>query len=1112
MLTILTGRNYLLEPALIAAARQRLSRAEGTFYVVVPRQLTLQTELTLIKGLDLRGSFRLQVLSPERLCGRIFDAAGRPEGTRVDDRGRVMLARAAAKQARGSLTLYKGAEQRRGFSERAARQLELVRQAGLSPEELEKLAEGQNGALAWKLKDLAQLLRAYDALIEGRFQDGETEFAAAAERAGQAAFLRDSELWFYGFDLMPPPLHALICAVAGACPETRVLLPLEDDPRASDADVFRPLQSSFKRLAALARSLGVPCRREALKENEGPDAPQRHPELRFLERALFAWPVRPWEKGAPRAIQLVSRKDPADEARFVAALARRLAQTRGFHWNDMLILCPDLDTYARPLGEAFAAYEVPLFLSTSRAASRHALAECLLTALACVSGNYRTEDVLTLLRTGYLDVDADEADRLANYATAYGIRGTAFLKPFTRGEQSLREALEPVRQRLARPLLRLRDALRAAEGLRGQLAAVFGFLTDIRAYEKSLERQKQLAAQGLRQLAGEEGQVWTRILGALDQMYALMGEKKLARAELTQLLRESLEAAVIKPLPQSGDAVSAQPLDRITARRARAVFLVGLTDRTAAGDEGLLSDAQRGLLSQLSGKYLGLSAVDTARARRFYVKTAVGMCTDYLCLSYPLSGADDTAERPDAVIAGVRALFPALGERGGLGGDEGLDRMLRGAPRAALNLLGRALASEEAELPADREALLGLAALPEARDGLARLASALDRRRAVDSLDARTAEALYGTLKKASITRLERFASCPFSHYVQYGLAPEVVEPYALTPQSEGEFFHSAVHDFLEKHARDLADFSEAEAEAAMDAIAERLLEELALGPLGENAVSRAERRRLCATARSAARVLREHLAGSGFRPSELEIKFGPDDDASRIVLRCEGGDCALEGRIDRIDVSEIAPADAPDGALRRYVRVIDYKRGNRAPDPAELFAGLQLQLPVYLGAAMRREQAASAGAFYFHVDEGLVNTPARDPDEVERLRRNQLRLAGIMPRDAGVISAMAAAPQEVFRGLTAKGAPHGASLNADARGFDLLVGHALERAREQIEGIRSGRADAEPARSGKYDPCAFCSWRGACLRDESLDARRVREVAPMKAAELMEALAGTEE
>ncbi|MBR7189335.1 MAG: hypothetical protein IKD53_12400, partial [Clostridia bacterium] len=61
---IYTGRNPLLEPAMIEALRASMDGGAEAFIVVVPKQLTLQTERTLLTALSLKGSFRLQVLSP----------------------------------------------------------------------------------------------------------------------------------------------------------------------------------------------------------------------------------------------------------------------------------------------------------------------------------------------------------------------------------------------------------------------------------------------------------------------------------------------------------------------------------------------------------------------------------------------------------------------------------------------------------------------------------------------------------------------------------------------------------------------------------------------------------------------------------------------------------------------------------------------------------------------------------------------------------------------------------------------------------------------------------------------------------------------------------------
>ena len=117
-----------------------------------------------------------------------------------------------------------------------------------------------------KLNDLSYILEAYQAGIEGRYQDGASEFIAAAARAGEAEFLRQSDVWFFGFDMMPPALHGLIAAVAAACDGTHLLLPLDNDPNARDFDAFLPMQRAFERLCTAARRAGTRVERVFIEE------------------------------------------------------------------------------------------------------------------------------------------------------------------------------------------------------------------------------------------------------------------------------------------------------------------------------------------------------------------------------------------------------------------------------------------------------------------------------------------------------------------------------------------------------------------------------------------------------------------------------------------------------------------------------------------------------------------------------------------------------------------------------------------------------------------------------------------------------------------------------
>ena len=62
MLRLLTGRNRALGPALLREVGDALKTEGDALYVVVPKQLTLETELFLLEGLSLQGAFRLRDL------------------------------------------------------------------------------------------------------------------------------------------------------------------------------------------------------------------------------------------------------------------------------------------------------------------------------------------------------------------------------------------------------------------------------------------------------------------------------------------------------------------------------------------------------------------------------------------------------------------------------------------------------------------------------------------------------------------------------------------------------------------------------------------------------------------------------------------------------------------------------------------------------------------------------------------------------------------------------------------------------------------------------------------------------------------------------------------
>jgi len=238
-----------------------------------------------------------------------------------------------------------------------------------------------------------------------------------------------------------------------------------------------------------------------------------------------------------------------------------------------------------------------------------------------------------------------------------------------------------------------------------------------------------------------------------------------------------------------------------------------------------------------------------------------------------------------------------------------------------------------------------------------------------------------------------------------------------------------------------------------------------------------------------------DHMRGSSFYTDKLECSFGREDGERRLQL----GDTVIEGRIDRVDRY----------ALGNSLRVIDFKLGGKSLNLAGVYHGLQLQLPIYLGAAMKKDGARSAGVYYFPLDEGIAETQSTDPNEVEKQRSADFRMGGLLPEDPELLEAMSPEPGRVFKGrFIGEKKPIASVPCADDANFRRLVRHALRMAKRQIESIRAGEAAPSPASFENREPCTYCDYRAACLFDPKLDSAAVRRLKNIKWNEVFDRIA----
>ena len=255
-------------------------------------------------------------------------------------------------------------------------------------------------------------------------------------------------------------------------------------------------------------------------------------------------------------------------------------------------------------------------------------------------------------------------------------------------------------------------------------------------------------------------------------------------------------------------------------------------------------------------------------------------------------------------------------------------------------------------------------------------------------LDKKITDRLYGNGIYTSISRLERYAACPFSYFMEYNLKAKERKLYSIDNPDMGSMLHSIIERFsnvLLDKGIDWKNITQPECEKMVEEIVDELAPTMKDEILISSSTLRYAVIRLKRIAKRAIWVLIKHIKAGHFIPAGYEVGFGAGEQMPPVIIEIEGGGkLVLNGKIDRVDYYD------KDGT--RYVKVIDYKSGKKAFSFKDIYYGLQLQLVLYMDSIIKSLEkdgikAAPAGMFYYRVMDPTISAKGDiSQDEIEKL------------------------------------------------------------------------------------------------------------------------------
>ena len=320
-----------------------------------------------------------------------------------------------------------------------------------------------------------------------------------------------------------------------------------------------------------------------------------------------------------------------------------------------------------------------------------------------------------------------------------------------------------------------------------------------------------------------------------------------------------------------------------------------------------------------------------------------------------------------------------------------------------------------------------------------------------DPLSPESVEALYGKRMRISASRAETFFSCKYSFFCGHGLKIRPTGQAEFSPAEFGTFVHYVLQHTIETILA--GDGFAGTDDREVTAIAREVIktyEETVLGNFTEKnerfiyLFQRAEEDAIRTVLDTVA-----ELRKTKFVPLAFELNFGDSQVFPGLRLRNWKDTLMLTGIADRVDGWE------HNGKV--YIRIIDYKTGDKKFSFSDLWYGISLQLVLYLLALESNPQSTEkalqlpegtricpAGAVYQHAKSKYLNLDKLEEEAVVQKERNKnARRSGIVLGSDEVPDAWETGEEKIYSPLKTnkKGEPVGEGLISPEQ-LDLLIRH----------------------------------------------------------------------
>lgn len=546
-------------------------------YIITPEQFSFTAEQKLLDTLNKNSVINAEVITFNRMADRIFNEVGGVNNTHISKAGKAMLISGILKKQKKNLRFLGNTDE---FTDIILRTFKDFKKHNVTLDFLEETTKVvDNKYLESKLNDINLIYTLYEEKLKDRYIDDDDVLTILSDKLEKSEMFKNSIIYIDEFAGFTKQEYVLITKLLKIANEINITVCTDtlEEPEFIDTDIFYSNKVTVNRLIECAKDANTEILKPIKLENVNRFKSE---ELKHLEENLYNVNYKKYSKDN-NDIALFLAMNSYSEIEYVAQNIIKLVRNEKLRYRDISIITKDVNTYSSLIKAIFQKYNIPVFIDDERDLSQNVLIKYILSILDIFSNNWSYESMFTYIKTGFLGLEKDDVFELENYCIKYGIRGKKWYdEDFKYGEEEQIQKLNELRIKIVTPLIDFKNNISRDKTARQISQELYLFLVKNGVFETLNKKINYLQTLNEIDMANEYISSINVVINILDEIVSLFQDEKISFEDYRDLLKIGFSSSSLKNIPATLDQVIVGDIDRSRSHKVRAIFIIGLNDRS----------------------------------------------------------------------------------------------------------------------------------------------------------------------------------------------------------------------------------------------------------------------------------------------------------------------------------------------------------------------------------------------------------------------------------------------------------------------------------------------------------------------------------------------------